>query len=244
MLHLPPLILTTVISFIISNTEAQIVGCETTKCSKLNEQDSCPIGNSTLSSIGTIGFNTTLSALPLTWTVGFQEILLPNTSEGPCNFKPSRSRIRNLKEDTSLIRNRACWDPEKAFHQYRNYYIGTPARTTDGNSLVGQLGCALFFEGVSGDLRFPGKSASSDSGTCEDALSRNCVADFMQQVRSKGKELVASGQTRCTDLQAALQNDAPESCTAATDRKWGTIFARGRTFPRIWLKSSVTDFTP
>ncbi|EPE30487.1 hypothetical protein GLAREA_03454 [Glarea lozoyensis ATCC 20868] len=228
MLQLPPLILTTIFSFLISRTQAQLVGCESTKCPKSNSLDLCPIGNSTLSSIGTLELNTALSRRPLTWTVGFQEIAqskAENTGKGLCTSKSRRLRTRNEKENYNSIRSRDCEDPESDYLQYRNYYLGTPPNTTDGG-IVGQLGCALFFEGISGDLRFPGNSASSDSGTCNDALTRSCVADFTEQVKSKSEKLIASGQTRCVDLQNALQDEAPESCVVAKGGKWGTVYAR------------------
>jgi hypothetical protein len=230
MLHLPPLILATIFSFLIARTESQLVGCESTKCPKSNNQDSCPIGNSTLSSIGTLEFNTTLSRNPLTWTVGFQEIaqLKPeNTRKGLCTSKSRRLRTRDESENYRQIQSRECKDPESEYLQYRNYYFGTPSNTTDDGGIVGQLGCALFFEGISGSLKFPGNSASSDSGTCNDALTRSCVADFMEQVKSKSEKLIASGQTRCADLQNALQDKAPESCVVAKGGKWGTVYARG-----------------
>jgi hypothetical protein len=225
MLQLPPLILATVMSFLISHTEAQLLGCASLKCPKQHDQDYCPIGNSTLSSIGTLEFTTTLSTQPLTWTIGFQEIPQPANEDGSCTSKARRLKARSENEGPRMIRSRKCVNEKPLYSQYRNYYLGTLAGGKDG--VFGELGCALFFEGISGDLKFPGTSAPSDSGTCNDALTRSCVADLMEQTKSESEKLVANGKTGCGDLQAALQDKAPGSCTVAKGGKWGVVYARG-----------------
>jgi hypothetical protein len=227
MLQLPPLILAYLVSFFLAKTNAQLVGCEATKCPKVNGQDSCSIDNSTLSSIGTLGFNTTWSTKPLTWTVGFQEVAYPATTKPRCTSKVRRLRTRILNEDPGLSRNDDCDGTERSYHQYRNYYLGTPRLQTNKPGFVRQLGCALFFEGISSNLKFSGTSASSDTGTCNDVLTRSCVTDLMEQVKKVSENLVAIGKTQCVDLQAAIQETAPESCTVTKGGNWGIIYARG-----------------
>jgi hypothetical protein len=224
MLQLPPLILACVTGFLITKTNTQLVGCDATKCPRLNDQDSCSINNATLSSIGTLAFNTTTSTKPLTWTVGFQEVAYSPPDKSHCISKFRRLKARNINEDPGMNRFDECEDRRVAYHQYRNYYLGTPRSQT---GFVGLAGCAIFFEGISNDLKFPGTSASSDNGTCNDALTQSCVTDLMEQVKKVTEHLVASGKTQCADLQAAIQETAPGSCSVAKGGKWGTIFARG-----------------
>jgi hypothetical protein len=108
----------------------------------------------------------------------------------------------------------------------RNFYLGTPPalNMTDLNTITG---CALFFEGISSSLRFPGSNIDTSIGSCNDALSAACVTDLMSQANSSLLQLTQSTQNVCEGLEAALRNSAPKSCKITQDGAWGSITAKG-----------------
>ncbi|KAF7918587.1 hypothetical protein EAE99_008781 [Botrytis elliptica] len=119
--------------------------------------------------------------------------------------------------------SRALWD--------RNYFLGTPPSVVDLTS--SSRGCALFFDGISADLSFPGVDRSTTVGSCQDALSSLCVNDLLSQSQSQILSLMKDSkktQTElniCAELQSALQSQAPASCDAVASHDWGTIIVRG-----------------
>ena len=108
----------------------------------------------------------------------------------------------------------------------RGFYLGAPP-TVDMSVLTTTIGCALFFEGISTSLRFPGANWDASIGTCGDALSNSCVTDLLAQATSSLLQLSNSTGLSCEALKDSLQNSAPKSCAAAHEGVWGAMTAKG-----------------
>ena len=107
----------------------------------------------------------------------------------------------------------------------RNFYLGAPPRL-DLVDLSNTTGCALFFEGISSQLKFAGPLEYS-VGTCSDALSAGCVTDLLNQATSILATLDPTLGNVCEALESALVNNAPSSCGVAQRGSWGNISAKG-----------------
>ncbi|KAI9642416.1 hypothetical protein NHQ30_009221 [Ciborinia camelliae] len=162
---------------------------------------SCPTtGGQTHCTVG----NTTMSELGIT---SF------NTS---LNTSPFTWTLGIQETFDPVNKSLASWD--------RDFFLGTPPSISNLTSST--HGCALFFDGISPNLFFQGNDSS---GTCQDALSSQCVNDLLSQSQSEMVSLLKNStgsQTEsniCSELQSALQSQAPTSCTAAASHNWGTI---------------------
>lgn len=122
-------------------------------------------------------------------------------------------------------------EPPRSFD--RDFFIGTPpaVNLTDEGSSRSEA-CALFFEGVATELKFPGSDPDYDQGTCNDALTKSCVDDLRTQARSElanirgGKDKNSSSASVCASLGDALRGSAPKTCAVASNGSWGIVLAR------------------
>jgi hypothetical protein len=174
-------------------------GCDLVPC-PLNQYgvQYCPIANVTATAIGVSNFTTSLSPDPLTWTTTIS--FYPD---------PQNSSMSGFE---------------------RGYLLGLPP-TVDLSSAENVTGCALFFDEISSKLKFPGNDTDVDTGTCQDAMGALCVADLQSQARSVLANLSATvglGTTICSDLESALHDTPPASCSFLQDGTWGSIHARGK----------------
>lgn len=235
-------------------TNAELVGCRVINCPKVNGFDSCILGNATLTSIGSIPFNTSLTPLPLTWTVGFeskQELKSTTSSDGsssglgglggsgtnsgnnpncgPNAQRPSQQPDQNCPATTTFAPTSILTLGEV---DYRSYYLGTPP----GFDFSTTGGCALFFEGVAGNITFPGPTPRTDVGTCEDALGATCVVDLIAQARRSVVEIASnpsSTEGTCGMLAKALRSNAPVTCKDAKNQSWGDVVVKCMLLPPL-----------
>lgn len=89
--------------------------------------------------------------------------------------------------------------------------------------------CAIIFDGVSSALEFgtiagPGNEDLED-GTCADALTSECVAQWTAQVEALVSQ--NNGTLNCSELGQALQGNPPASCENL-DGSWGKITTQGK----------------
>lgn len=103
----------------------------------------------------------------------------------------------------------------------RNFYLGTPTSL----DLNGTTGCALFFEGVSGNLTTLAGN-QLDKFTCTNTLSESCVSDLITQAESSSKDIEDTSDTSkfCNKLRDSLVNKPPSSCEGVKG-SWGTLVA-------------------
>ena len=152
----------------------------------------------TATAVGVADVSTPFSSSPFTWTLTVQ---------------PVRGSVKTFERD---------------------FFLGTPPflplNSTDTQA------CALFFDGISANLKFPGSDPETDQGTCIDALTQACVDDLSKQAKDAWSELLDGSESDDVDLLntgevckrfgETLRDHAPQTCTAASDRKWGDILAR------------------
>ena len=111
----------------------------------------------------------------------------------------------------------------------RDFWLGT-APSVNLSDTGPFTGCALFFEGISSTLRFPGPNIEYTVGTCNDALHASCVSDLTSQANSMLVGLVSSGSdpsTVCSALASGLRDRAPPSCNVTQNSSWGSIVSKG-----------------
>jgi hypothetical protein len=115
----------------------------------------------------------------------------------------------------------------------RDYYLGVPP-SINLSATTAYTSCALFVEGVTSTLHFPGLTRGVDVGDCTDALGSQCSRDLL------GQALTELGTTRvgnsvktasvCGLLPDALSGTAPQSCSRAAKGggSWGSVVAKGK----------------
>jgi hypothetical protein len=118
----------------------------------------------------------------------------------------------------------------KTFAMERTYYLGAPHGDKFKKS-QDQRGCAVFLEGVTGNLAWP----QSYPGTCSEALGDTCSTELLEQVRVTMNQLIRKNgpgyDKMCLDLASALQHQAPLSCKIANKNStdpWGEVVAKGK----------------
>lgn len=194
---------------------AQISGCAAVKCPTVGYgQSNCSVGTGEAAGLGITTFNSLLSPKPLTWTMFVQM-------------------------------------PDADYTMGKDFLLGTPpsinltAISGSGAPSAGlDHACALFFEGISSTLRFPGDDFYADQGYCEDALTKPCMDDLLSQTRTHMDSLIKSTNDNktssvCDQLKDALQNHPPATCTVTSNSTWGSILARPLTGP-----SAATPINP
>ncbi|RSL40114.1 hypothetical protein CEP53_013581 [Fusarium sp. AF-6] len=102
----------------------------------------------------------------------------------------------------------------------KNFYLGAPPETDFSDVTA----CAIFFRNVSGAVGFQGSSRTSQ-GTCEDAMSKDCVAALNKQAAAVDVEGL-SAKDACDKVKdELLENMDPDCYSWARDRDWNNITA-------------------
>ncbi|KAJ4329422.1 hypothetical protein N0V84_000056 [Fusarium piperis] len=137
-------------------------------------------------------------------SVGFSRI--PLSSNSPW---PGLSWLYGAEQDSSV-------SPTLE----KNFYLGAPPETNFSDVTA----CAIFFRNVSRVVSFQGYSRTSQ-GTCEDAMSKNCVAALNKQAAAVDVEGL-SAKDACTKVKDELLETMDPDCYSwARDRDWNNITA-------------------
>jgi hypothetical protein len=120
----------------------------------------------------------------------------------------------------------------------KSYYLGTPPNL-DLRSMFEISGCALFFETAT-SVQFNFSAPETSMGTCQDALTTECVDDILTWAVNTTAMLsggpVPGGSPNetyvCSHLQAILSNNMPASCRPK-GLAGGPIVAKGLMGPLI-----------
>lgn len=105
----------------------------------------------------------------------------------------------------------------------KNFYLAAPPETDFSDVTA----CAIFFRNVSSVVSFPGYSGTSE-GTCEDAMSKDCVAALNKQASAVDVEGL-SAKDACSKVKGELlEKMDPECYSWARDREWNSITAVGK----------------
>lgn len=175
--------------------QAQLESCADIGCPSLEGDCSLPdLGGQSLSWLGASRFQTQLSSNPLSWTIG---------------DTPRISATGDAAEDALV------------------FYLGQPP-TLNLRDNTSVMACAIFFDGVAPHLKFNhSKDAVNDMttrGTCDDALTTQCVSDWTRQAANVTAQLAGDDFT-CQVLADSLRADPPRSCKAVKG-SWGSVQAR------------------
>ena len=181
-----------------------IVGCSEVDCPTANNTTSaeCRVADRTLSLIGLSTFNTAVADDDFTWTEGIQayDNLDPNV------------------------------DDDRVYE--RNFYLGSPQGfdLVENSTASGFGACALFFTTVSESVTFGGDKNETSVGTCNDALSSDCVNALLKQATDVASKFSASES--CKKLQSDFESNlVPECSRVATGDKWEGLKVQG--MPRV-----------
>ncbi|KAL2693659.1 hypothetical protein Neosp_000220 [[Neocosmospora] mangrovei] len=102
----------------------------------------------------------------------------------------------------------------------KNFYLGAPPETNFSDVTA----CAIFFRNVSSGVGFRGSSSTSQ-GTCEDAMSKDCVAALNRQAAAVDVEGL-SAKDACDKVKDELLETMDPDCYLwARDRDWNNITA-------------------
>lgn len=157
----------------------------------------CHVQNSILDSTGTVNITTELSTEPLAWLVAGT---IGETYEQ--NVSPPDQRVFFLQQPPSI-----------------NLRSNTSVEA-----------CALFFTGVGSSLKFNSTENQDQSaiskGSCQDALTAQCVSDWTSQAYRLVDQIDDSLFT-CQLLADKMQANPPQSCTVVT-KTWGDVTARSK----------------
>lgn len=187
------------------------------------------------------------SKLSMTQLVGCEKVSCPLSSDKTqpqCsigNVTTAAIGITNFATPLSItpftwtLTTQDLPDSPKLFEH--DFFLGTSRLVSLDSSNI--QACALFFDGVSPNLKFPGTDAETDQGTCADALSQSCVDDLGQQAEKALSDLLTNAEgsdraevgTLCNGVNDALKDHAPSTCTVASNSQWGDVLARKLTGP-------------
>ncbi|GAB1315584.1 hypothetical protein MFIFM68171_05794 [Madurella fahalii] len=109
----------------------------------------------------------------------------------------------------------------------QSFYFGTPP----GFDFGGTGACALFFTQVSESVRFDGDDPRRSQGTCQQAMSEECVSALV--TRAKAVDLDGlSGEAACERLQQDFSSNFDSACSSfATGSRWSGITAHALSGP-------------
>lgn len=184
---------------------APIVGCSKLDCPLLSKTTSadCRVADRSFSGVGLANFESSLAPDDFTWTKGVEiyENVNPNTEF---------SRVYEA-----------------------NFYLGSP----QGFDLVADAtssgfgACALFFTRVSNRVSFPGKGVEKAVGTCEMALSADCVSAILEQASiaaAAARSDSPSVEEKCETLLSDFRENLASQCSPfATADMWQGVEGRG-----------------
>jgi len=106
----------------------------------------------------------------------------------------------------------------------KNFYFGTPP---DAN-LTGTGACAVFFGQVSDRVSFNDSSVQEAQGTCQDAMSTDCVSALIKRATLVDVQGLGSAEA-CSKLETTFQETLDPACeTFATGRNWTGLSVKGK----------------
>lgn len=98
----------------------------------------------------------------------------------------------------------------------KDFYFGTPPHT----NLTGTGACAVFFSQVSSRVSFNGSSVQEAQGTCQDAMSSDCVNALITRAVAVNVSGLGSADA-CSMLQATFNDHLDSACASfATGSSW------------------------
>jgi hypothetical protein len=101
----------------------------------------------------------------------------------------------------------------------KSFYLGTPPDL----ELGGLNACAVFFTQVSDGVSFHQDDLARSQGTCQQALSTDCVAALVAQAKKVDAKSLSVGSA-CAALQTEFRSNLNPACTKfATGTRWNGI---------------------
>lgn len=110
-------------------------------------------------------------------------------------------------------------------------------------SASGYGACALFFTNVTNSVKFDGGNIETAVGTCNDALSSDCVNALLKQATDVASN--SSTPDMCeTLLSEFTTNRVPQCSSFATGDRWQDLKVQGMSYFCPLLSRSHTSLTP
>lgn len=173
-----------------------IVGCTAVDCPSASNSTSadCRVADRKSTVIGLANFHTSLGKDDFTW------------SEGVTTYDNVDPQVEH----------------DRIYE--KNFYLGLPLSfdlTTNATG-SGYGACALFFTKVTDRVKFGGNDSTTSVGTCNDALSADCVNALLKQAtEASGSFNKSSTADACKRLQSAFSDNlAPQCPQFATGDNW------------------------
>lgn len=180
-----------------------IVGCAAVDCPSTSNSTSadCRVADRNSTVIGLANFQTSVVKDDLTWSQGV-------------------STYDNVDPNV---------DNDRIYE--KNFYLGLPQGLdlTANATKSGYGACALFFTQVTDRVKFGGDDLATSFGTCNDALTADCVNALLKQATdASGSFNSSSTADACKSLQSAFTDKLASQCSrAATGDKWQGLEGRG-----------------
>lgn len=167
-----------------------------------------------------------------------------NTTAADCRVADRSSTVIGLANfRPSLVTDDFTWsegistydnvDPKVDFDRVyeKNFYLGLPQGfdLTTNATKASYGACALFFTTVANGVKFNGDDQATTVGTCNDALTTDCVNALLKQATDASDSFNSSSTANaCKSLQSAFaDNLVPECGKVATSDKWQGLEVRG-----------------
>lgn len=154
-----------------------------------------------------------------------------STVIGLANFRPSL-----VKDDFTWSEGISTYDnvdPKVDFNRIyeKNFYLGLPQgfNLTTNATKSSYGACALFFTTVASGVKFGSSDQDTAVGTCNDALTTDCVNALMKQATDASDSFNNSSTAdACKSLQSVFADKlVPECSRIATGDKWQGLEVRG-----------------
>ncbi|OCL05721.1 hypothetical protein AOQ84DRAFT_390683 [Glonium stellatum] len=156
------------------------------------------------------------------------------TAIGLSNFQPPTNISSDDFTWTEGIETYDNLDPSIDFDRIfeRNFYLGTPPAFAQSNS--SRYGfCALFFTQVTNDVKFDSSPIETAVGTCDEAMTQNCVNSLLEQAVSAAASFAnQNSDEACGNLLSNFQNNLSSACPQfATGDNWQGLAVKTLTGP-------------
>lgn len=168
----------------------------------------------------------------------------PNSTSADCRVADRTTTVVGLANfDTSLVKDDFTWSQGVATYDNvdpnvdndrvyeKNFYLGLPQGfdLTANATKSGYSACALFFTNVSDEVKFNGDDPATTFGTCNDALTADCVNALLKQATDAAGSVNGTSQRNaCTNLQSVITDQLVPQCTKyANGTRWQGLEVRG-----------------
>lgn len=146
---------------------------------------------------------------------------------GLANLKTSIAGGDNLTWTETVGYVNTSSTPRFSFE--RSFYLGAPQGfNLAANATSSNFGaCAVFFTDISAEAKFPGENIGTSFGTCNDAITTECVNALLEQAQLAVGP--ASNSSSCESLKAQISKNLPPSCSrfATGDGAWNGVEVKG-----------------